>query len=107
MCLVRIRNIVLNAFITVHFSPSEGPCCTKQCRLIDDASFVCRDESDCEQMSTCRGNTFGAICPASAPKPNMTYCNDFTQVCVNGVRNRVPARPDKRPDFTQHKKTVF
>lgn len=62
-------------------SPSEGPCCS------DDCSFAgrektCRMETECSHSQTCDNTQ--ASCPQSNPKPNMTECNNGTQVCMSG-----------------------
>ncbi|XP_042264262.1 disintegrin and metalloproteinase domain-containing protein 10 [Thunnus maccoyii] len=63
-------------------SPSQGPCCTKECTY-KGKTDNCRLESECAQQGSCNGNS--PQCPASAPKKNFTSCNEETQVCLNGV----------------------
>uniref|UniRef100_A0A8C6WV40 Disintegrin and metalloproteinase domain-containing protein 10 n=1 Tax=Neogobius melanostomus TaxID=47308 RepID=A0A8C6WV40_9GOBI len=63
-------------------SPSQGPCCTKECSF-KDSSARCRLDSECAREGLCNGAT--ARCPASEPKANFTSCNTDTQVCLNGV----------------------
>ncbi|KAK6476802.1 disintegrin and metalloproteinase domain-containing protein 10-like [Huso huso] len=62
-------------------SPSQGPCCTKECTYKSSAA-KCREESDCALEGSCNG--MQAMCPISAPKMNFTACHRGTQVCING-----------------------
>ncbi|XP_062593437.1 disintegrin and metalloproteinase domain-containing protein 10 homolog isoform X2 [Saccostrea cucullata] len=64
-------------------SPTEGPCCTEDCNFKSNNSYICRASTDCSLNETCNGTS--AECPVSENKPDMTYCNDYTQVCINGV----------------------
>lgn len=64
-----------------HCSPSEGPCCTDECTFVGNEK-VCRQETECSHSQTC--NSMQAICPESVPKPDMTVCNNGTQVCMSG-----------------------
>ncbi|OQR70707.1 disintegrin and metalloproteinase domain-containing protein 10-like, partial [Tropilaelaps mercedesae] len=64
-----------------HCSPSEGPCCNLRCEF-ETSGKPCRLESDCTEISYCRGSS--AHCPAPVHKPNKTECNNGTQVCWNG-----------------------
>ncbi|XP_062386456.1 disintegrin and metalloproteinase domain-containing protein 10-like [Sardina pilchardus] len=63
-------------------SPSQGPCCTRQCSFMG-ISAKCRNDSECAHQGNCNGLT--AQCPTSAPKENFTICHSETQVCINGV----------------------
>lgn len=64
-------------------SPSQGPCCTSQCRFVAQwKNEVCRSESDCSKSSKCNG--LSADCPVPTPRPNKTRCNNGTQLCMNG-----------------------
>ncbi|XP_035992257.1 disintegrin and metalloproteinase domain-containing protein 10 [Fundulus heteroclitus] len=63
-------------------SPSQGPCCTATCQF-RGSEDKCRPESDCAFEGSCNGMT--AICPTSAPKPNLTSCHGDSQVCISGV----------------------
>uniref|UniRef100_V9KFZ3 Disintegrin and metalloproteinase domain-containing protein 10 n=3 Tax=Callorhinchus milii TaxID=7868 RepID=V9KFZ3_CALMI len=62
-------------------SPSQGPCCTKQC-VFKPIAEKCRNDSDCAMEGKCNGAT--ATCPTSDPKQNFTLCNRGTQVCIKG-----------------------
>lgn len=62
-------------------SPSEGPCCSDECSFAGREK-LCRQETECSHFQTCDATQ--ATCPESAPKPNMTECNNGTQVCMNG-----------------------
>ncbi|MGH0130365.1 UNVERIFIED_CONTAM: hypothetical protein FKN15_042274 [Acipenser sinensis] len=62
-------------------SPSQGPCCTKECTYKSSAA-KCREESDCAREGSCNG--MQAMCPISEPKMNFTACHRGTQVCING-----------------------
>ncbi|XP_043100746.1 disintegrin and metalloproteinase domain-containing protein 10 isoform X2 [Puntigrus tetrazona] len=66
----------------VQCSPSQGPCCTSECRFKVN-NVKCREESECALQGICNGNS--AQCPASTPKANFTSCHTNTQVCLNGV----------------------
>ncbi|XP_041082688.1 disintegrin and metalloproteinase domain-containing protein 10-like isoform X3 [Polyodon spathula] len=62
-------------------SPSQGPCCTKECTY-KPSTAKCREESDCAREGLCNG--IQAMCPISEPKQNFTACHRGTQVCING-----------------------
>ncbi|KAL1484656.1 hypothetical protein MTO96_032464 [Rhipicephalus appendiculatus] len=62
-------------------SPSAGPCCSTECRL-HDSSVICSKGSLCRNVSYCDG--VNATCPPGPPKPDMTPCNEGTQVCQAG-----------------------
>jgi disintegrin and metalloproteinase domain-containing protein 10 len=62
-------------------SPSEGPCCSDDCSFAGREK-LCRQETECSHQQTCDATQ--ASCPEPAPKPNMTECNNGTQVCMNG-----------------------
>ena len=62
-------------------SPSEGPCCSDECSFTGEEK-LCRQETECSHQQTC--NSSQASCPESVPKPNMTECNNGTQVCMSG-----------------------
>lgn len=62
-------------------SPSEGPCCSEQCRF-ERSHKLCRHESECTFESFCNG--YRAACPGAPAKPNKTECNGGTQVCWRG-----------------------
>ncbi|KAL7833454.1 hypothetical protein AOLI_G00284140 [Acnodon oligacanthus] len=63
-------------------SPSQGPCCTPQCKF-KSREEKCREESECAHQGKCNGVT--AQCPTSEPKQNLTTCHGDTQVCINGA----------------------
>lgn len=62
-------------------SPSEGPCCSDECSFAG-RDKMCRLETECSHSQTCDNTQ--ASCPESMPKPNMTECNNGTQVCMSG-----------------------
>ena len=62
-------------------SPSEGPCCSDDCSFAGREK-LCRQETECSHQQTCDATQ--AACPEPAPKPNMTECNNGTQVCMGG-----------------------
>lgn len=62
-------------------SPSEGPCCSDDCTFAGREK-MCRQETECSHVQSCDGTQ--SMCPEPAPKPNMTECNNGTQVCMNG-----------------------
>lgn len=62
-------------------SPSAGPCCNSECRL-HDSSVMCSTEGLCRNVSYCDG--VNASCPPGPPKPDLTPCNEGTQVCTSG-----------------------
>lgn len=62
-------------------SPSEGPCCSDECTFAGREK-QCRQETECSHIQTCDGSQ--SMCPEPAPKPNMTECNNGTQVCMSG-----------------------
>lgn len=68
--------------VFVIVSPSQGPCCTVQCTF-KGTTESCRKDSECAREGMCNGAT--ALCPASQPKENFTFCHSKTQVCINGV----------------------
>ncbi|XP_017484134.1 PREDICTED: uncharacterized protein LOC108372853, partial [Rhagoletis zephyria] len=60
-------------------SPSQGPCCTGDCKL--KFGDKCRDDNGCRDPSFCDGRT--PQCPPSVNKANKTICNkEF--VCYMG-----------------------
>uniref|UniRef100_A0A1I8NQN7 ADAM10 endopeptidase n=1 Tax=Stomoxys calcitrans TaxID=35570 RepID=A0A1I8NQN7_STOCA len=60
-------------------SPSQGPCCTGDCKL--KYGDKCRDDNGCRDPSFCDGHM--PQCPPSVNKPNKTICNkEF--VCYMG-----------------------
>ncbi|XP_049820176.1 disintegrin and metalloproteinase domain-containing protein 10-like isoform X2 [Aethina tumida] len=60
-------------------SPSQGPCCTSECRV--KFGDKCRDDNGCRDESFCNGRN--PQCPPSVNKPNKTICNkEF--VCFMG-----------------------
>jgi disintegrin and metalloproteinase domain-containing protein 10 len=63
-------------------SPSEGPCCDKNCQFTSKHDSVkCKNEDDCTAEVKCDGRQ--AVCPEPRHKPdNITECNQNTQVCV-------------------------
>lgn len=63
-------------------SPSQGPCCTQDCKL--KVGNKCRDDNGCRTASYCNGQ--GPQCPPSTNKANKTICND-EYVCYMGVSN--------------------
>lgn len=60
-------------------SPSQGPCCTNECRL--QFGVKCRDDNGCRDASFCDGRV--PHCPPSINKPNKTVCNEEL-VCFMG-----------------------
>ncbi|XP_011504404.1 PREDICTED: disintegrin and metalloproteinase domain-containing protein 10 [Ceratosolen solmsi marchali] len=60
-------------------SPSQGPCCTSDCRL--RFGDKCRDDNGCRDASFCDGRA--PYCPPSINKPNKTICNQEL-VCFMG-----------------------
>ncbi|XP_053638432.2 uncharacterized protein Kul isoform X2 [Cherax quadricarinatus] len=60
-------------------SPSQGPCCTHDCRLKEGDK--CRDDNGCRDSSFCNGRV--PECPPSTNKPNKTICNEEF-VCYKG-----------------------
>ncbi|OXA56052.1 Disintegrin and metalloproteinase domain-containing protein 10 [Folsomia candida] len=63
-------------------SPSEGPCCDQSCHFVQQTRVLCKQETECSYTSYCNGTT--AQCPVPKPRPNLTPCNDGTQVCQGG-----------------------
>ena len=63
-----------------NFSPSEGKCCTDNCKIVSaDDNLVCEDESDCRYSTTCDGSQ--ARCPRPDYKGNLAPCKGGTKVC--------------------------
>lgn len=62
-------------------SPSEGPCCSDECTFAGREK-LCRQETECSHQQSC--DFTQSMCPEPAPKPNMTECNNGTQVCMAG-----------------------
>ncbi|XP_061414243.1 disintegrin and metalloproteinase domain-containing protein 10-like [Lethenteron reissneri] len=63
-------------------SPSQGPCCTRQCRY-RGAAEPCRNASECALDGRCDGRS--SPCPPSPPRTDFTVCNAGTQVCLKGL----------------------
>ncbi|XP_061191107.1 disintegrin and metalloproteinase domain-containing protein 10-like [Saccostrea echinata] len=61
-------------------SPSQGPCCSSECAFTSGGE--CRAKTDCMRAQQCDGTN--ATCPESVREPELTLCNDFSQVCVQG-----------------------
>ncbi|XP_061190588.1 disintegrin and metalloproteinase domain-containing protein 10-like, partial [Saccostrea echinata] len=68
---------------SIKCSPTEGPCCTDKCDYKPANMMVCRAATDCSEEQKCNGSS--AKCPIPKNKEDMTYCIDYTQVCINGV----------------------
>ncbi|XP_061428419.1 disintegrin and metalloproteinase domain-containing protein 10-like isoform X1 [Lethenteron reissneri] len=66
----------------VECSPSEGPCCSHECKL-HAAGELCRPEAECSKAGVCSGDM--VICLASEPKDNHTVCNRGSQICMQGL----------------------
>lgn len=79
------RSEIVNTPLNVS-SPSQGPCCTPECAY-KSRNEKCREESECAHQGMCNGAT--AQCPTSEPKANFTACHGDTQVCLNGVSERL------------------
>ncbi|XP_064463693.1 disintegrin and metalloproteinase domain-containing protein 10-like [Ornithodoros turicata] len=62
-------------------SPTAGPCCSEKC-LLEKAHTLCAPKKECTLASYCTGQT--GTCPRPVFKPNMTVCNNNTQVCKDG-----------------------
>ncbi|RWS16823.1 disintegrin and metalloproteinase domain-containing protein 10-like protein, partial [Dinothrombium tinctorium] len=70
-------------------SPSQGPCCTQDCRV--KVGNKCRDDNGCRTASYCKYpfknetkfSFSGPQCPPSTNKPNKTICNNEF-VCYMG-----------------------
>lgn len=78
-----VNSIAFARLLILYFcSPSQGPCCTGACEY-KSSDERCRPESECAMEGKCNGVT--ALCPASAPKENLTSCHAETQVCIKGV----------------------
>ena len=62
-------------------SPSEGPCCNRQCKFVAQLQGqMCKLPDDCTEAANCNG--VNASCPEPGHKrDNETECNDVTQVC--------------------------
>lgn len=64
-------------------SPTAGPCCSRDCGYImQEKRSVCQPQDDCKAESLCGGKS--AMCPKAQQKPNGTFCNDFSQICIQG-----------------------
>lgn len=65
-------------------SPTQGPCCSDSCTFKPATnSSVCRLATDCSMEEICDGGN--ATCPDVRNEPDMTYCNGYSQVCIQGV----------------------
>eukprot|EP00095_Tigriopus_kingsejongensis_P011835 maker-scaffold412_size179788-snap-gene-0.23 protein:Tk11835 transcript:maker-scaffold412_size179788-snap-gene-0.23-mRNA-1 annotation:"adam 10" len=66
-------------------SPTEGPCCSWECSLIDTGNSsraICLAETDCHFASFCDG--IQAFCPQMSPKSDEATCATGTKMCQNG-----------------------
>jgi len=64
-------------------SPSEGPCCTKDCKVISrHEEKVCREESECSYEGICDGTS--ARCLQSSHKPDSIPCENDSKMCQAG-----------------------
>ncbi|XP_072174376.1 disintegrin and metalloproteinase domain-containing protein 10-like [Diadema setosum] len=81
--------------VKVQCSPSQGPCCNSSCNFEGMASGKqCRPADDCSEASFCWCQVLvldfysctdqQAACPRSVAKPDLTECNQHTQVCKSG-----------------------
>ncbi|ESP01850.1 hypothetical protein LOTGIDRAFT_138941 [Lottia gigantea] len=62
-------------------SPTAGPCCSVECEFLPK-SEVCRPSDSCTKESLFTGGS--SSCPEPGRQPNKTFCNDKTQVCLEG-----------------------
>lgn len=68
----------------VQCSPTQGPCCSESCTFKPATNCsVCRPATECSEQEICDG--VNATCPGITIKPDMTYCNGYSQVCIKGV----------------------
>ena len=64
-------------------SPSQGQCCTSDCKYVPALlQQQCKEAGECSGRSTCNG--ISAKCPDPPPRPDLTECNGNTQVCQKG-----------------------
>lgn len=84
-CFLPPRSVFLVVYTMSRFSPTEGPCCSRDCKFKSATNGdVCRQASDCSLERRCDGRQ--AICPQSDPKPDNTLCQENTKVCNAGVK---------------------
>lgn len=62
-------------------SPSQGPCCTEQCRYAG-RDRICSKSTDCTKNQTCSGLSFS--CNTPEPVRNETFCDQGRRVCYAG-----------------------
>lgn len=66
-----------------HCSPSEGGCCTDDCKLVPkSAELECAQESECNYEAFCDGTQ--SACPIQNPKSNSNTCRQGTMICLGG-----------------------
>ncbi|KAL8586964.1 hypothetical protein ACOMHN_062375 [Nucella lapillus] len=79
-------------------SPDSGPCCQSNCSYVPLAAHLtCADSNDCKReantgpwrpsfgycpLTAPTGNTYK--CPDQVHKPNGTFCNSYSKVCMSG-----------------------
>lgn len=65
-------------------SPSQGNCCSSNCQFKADTQ-VCLVENECVSNSFCSGRS--AVCSINQInyKPDGSFCNNFTGLCLNGA----------------------
>ncbi|KAL3886426.1 hypothetical protein ACJMK2_026418 [Sinanodonta woodiana] len=80
-------------------SPSEGPCCTRDCNHAN-STITCREEEECLDASTCVRNIMiieilnsitgnSSVCPQpSNTTHDNKYCNNYGHICKNGECSR-------------------
>ncbi|XP_061190593.1 disintegrin and metalloproteinase domain-containing protein 10-like [Saccostrea echinata] len=62
-------------------SPSQGACCSSECTYMDTEN-QCRPSTECMKAQNCTYPS--STCPASEKEPDLTFCDNFSQVCLNG-----------------------
>ncbi|XP_064595727.1 LOW QUALITY PROTEIN: disintegrin and metalloproteinase domain-containing protein 10-like [Liolophura sinensis] len=69
---------------SIQCSPSQGPCCNKQCTFIPASqNLMCKAKIECAEASSCNG--LSASCPPPVTTADLEFCLDKTQVCMGGV----------------------
>ena len=60
-------------------SPSEGPCCTPECKIVPEhQGQVCQEDRECSYPAKCDGHS--AKCPIASPKEDSIPCEDESKV---------------------------
>ncbi|XP_061190594.1 disintegrin and metalloproteinase domain-containing protein 10-like [Saccostrea echinata] len=77
-CTLKINQLSNQKYVC---SPTQGACCSSECEFLA-SDKQCRLSTACMKAQNCVYPF--PTCPAPEKEPDLTYCDDFSQVCLNG-----------------------